>query len=789
VSERTRRARYWYSGGARLDTGAEGTVVGFVWTHWLLDRRLQIGREEADEDFARWVLYESQKVAGIASEKGHGGSFVWAGEHVLRHNEVIYESYGCTDIDMVVDALLERGPLVAALTWHGSLSEPAWIDGRAVCRLGSDDAQGGHALLLNGVDLDLELDGVRGFVRFRNSWGAAWGDDGQALISIADLEQLLHYDEVLLAIPATHALPPGGRQDVAEPEAPPGGYGPQSIGSDLWTIQDAVGHGSYAEAIARGIQHEETSPPLTIGIKAPWGAGKTSLMRMIRERLEWPWGARSTTPRALHLIGRDDDRVTNRELLQRAGAHRAAELRATVEADDDDERRWRPTVWFNPWMYQTGEQVWAGLAHEIITQITERMPRGERERFWLELNLRRIDEQAVRRRIYALVLQRLVPWAVAAFALAVAGLALLAVDALAGALTIAAGPVGLAAVAAAQLRRVMAAPPSGALAKIVSPVTDQLIASPDYASQTGVFYLLHADLQRVLDLVATPRRPLVVFVDDLDRCAPGTVVQVIEAINLFLAGQYPNCIFVIAMEPDMVAAHVAAAYGNLAARFEGGEFDPGWRFLEKIVQLPLTLPALAPERTAVFVESLLAGKPTQDAPPEPPAGAEPATVEDPDRDLTGAVELAGTVAPQTAEAEEVRRSVARRLSIDDREVRMAIAYAGPFLDANPREIKRFVNVFRFLVMIHTERAIEGLATTASLAQLAKLALVSTRWPALMSTLAAPAGDRTVFELLEEAEEPELDGVSPLVKARLRDEALSTLLRDAPKVGPAARHYL
>jgi hypothetical protein len=32
-------------------------------------------------------------------------------------------------------------------------------------------------------------------------------------------------------------------------------------------------------------------------------------------------------------------------------------------------------------MYQSGEQVWAGLAHEVITQITGRMSRAERERF------------------------------------------------------------------------------------------------------------------------------------------------------------------------------------------------------------------------------------------------------------------------------------------------------------------------------------------------------------------------------------------------------------------------
>ena len=68
----------------------------------------------------------------------------------------------------------------------------------------------------------------------------------------------------------------------------PSSYERQGIRTDLWTTSDNLGYSVYAEAIARGIQHSSTRAPLTIGIKAPWGAGKTSLMRMIQERLEWP---------------------------------------------------------------------------------------------------------------------------------------------------------------------------------------------------------------------------------------------------------------------------------------------------------------------------------------------------------------------------------------------------------------------------------------------------------------------------------------------------------------------
>jgi hypothetical protein len=280
-------------------------------------------------------------------------------------------------------------------------------------------------------------------------------------------------------------------------------------------------------------------------------------------------------------------------------------------------------------------------------------------------------------------------------------------------------------------------------------------------------------------------RLLVVFVDDLDRCSPGTVVQVIEAINLFLAGQYPNCIFVIAMEPDMVAAHVEAAYGNLAQRLEqhGETFELGWRFLEKIVQLPLTLPALEPERAAVFAESLFGrgeAPVIADAPSETAVQAEYEALRT--EALSGAVRQAATVSgDDAAAAEAVRRTVERRLTIDDPEVRGAIAYGARFLETNPREIKRFVNVFRFLVMIHTERVIGGLATAATLEQIAKLALLSTRWPSSMSALAEAAGDgRTVFEVLEVEAVP--------APARV-PEPLVAFLREEPMVGAAARHYL
>jgi hypothetical protein len=280
---------------------------------------------------------------------------------------------------------------------------------------------------------------------------------------------------------------------------------------------------------------------------------------------------------------------------------------------------WRATVWFNPWMYQSGEQVWAGLAHEIITQVTDRLPLGDRERFWLRLNLARLDREALRRRTYRAVALRVLPFltvAVVATLVAVAALLLAPlvnadwlrpVAAWLAALGTAAGTVGAAVRAVGFLFQAAAGPFGSlvrgpdvagrtrtALTEELKAGYDDVVPDPGYGSKVGFLYLVQTDIRRVLDLVASERRPLVVFVDDLDRCSPGTVAQVMEAINLFLAGEFPNCMFVVAMEPAVVAAHIEVAYRELVAvqqpHDEADGSTLGWRFLEKIVQLPLSLP-------------------------------------------------------------------------------------------------------------------------------------------------------------------------------------------------------
>jgi len=96
-------------------------------------------------------------------------------------------------------------------------------------------------------------------------------------------------------------------------------------------------------------------------------------------------------------------------------------------------------------------------------------------------------------------------------------------------------------------------------------------------------------------------KKVIVLVDDLDRCLPNTVVESLEAIKLFLAVE--RMVFVIAADEEMVRSAIAA---SLAGTGRASAFAN--LYLEKIVQLPLTIPALTPDDAVTYSTLLLSAQ-------------------------------------------------------------------------------------------------------------------------------------------------------------------------------------
>jgi len=109
---------------------------------------------------------------------------------------------------------------------------------------------------------------------------------------------------------------------------------------------------------------------------------------------------------------------------------------------------------------------------------------------------------------------------------------------------------------------------------------------------------LRADIQQAVEtqLKNNSAVRLVIFIDDLDRLMPEKAVEILEIIKLFL--DIPNCVFVLAVDYNVVAKGLEKKFGVSMNDLKGKSF------FDKIIQLPFNLP-ISHYKTNKYLEVLL----------------------------------------------------------------------------------------------------------------------------------------------------------------------------------------
>jgi predicted KAP-like P-loop ATPase len=91
------------------------------------------------------------------------------------------------------------------------------------------------------------------------------------------------------------------------------------------------------------------------------------------------------------------------------------------------------------------------------------------------------------------------------------------------------------------------------------------------------------------------KRPLLVFIDNLDRCLPDVAIGTLEAIRLFLFIEGTS--FVIAADEDMIRHSVAKHFSDPNARHVHD-------YLDKVIQVPFRVPQTGTEDVRAYMYSL-----------------------------------------------------------------------------------------------------------------------------------------------------------------------------------------
>lgn len=164
---------------------------------------------------------------------------------------------------------------------------------------------------------------------------------------------------------------------------------------------------------------------------------------------------------------------------------------------------------------------------------------------------------------------------------------------------------------------------------------------------------------------------VVMFIDELDRCLPDTVLEVFEAMRLFLFVEGMS--FVIGADERLIQYSIKSKYKEVP----GNNLDIGKEYLEKVIQYPLYIPQLTRAEVNQYLACLLLKQTLSDEKFKEILGIVYTLT--PDQDFS--MDLISDKAPDLTENCKQEMALARQIS----------SVLAPSINGNPRQCKRFLN--------------------------------------------------------------------------------------------------
>ena len=219
---------------------------------------------------------------------------------------------------------------------------------------------------------------------------------------------------------------------------------------------------------------------------------------------------------------------------------------------------------------------------------------------------------------------------------------------------------------------------------------------------------------------------VVVFIDELDRCLPDTVLEVFEAMRLFLFVEGMS--FVIGADERLIQYSIKSKYKEVP----GNNLDIGKEYLEKVIQYPLCIPQLTQAEVNQYLACLLL-KQTLASEKFKEILSIVYTLT-PDQDFS--MELISNKALELAENCKQDMALARQIS----------SVLAPSINGNPRQCKRFLNTLYMRLELAKAR---NVALDKNI--LAKLMLAEYFNPEFFKSITKPE-NRELFKAFEKGEE-------------------------------------
>jgi len=293
--------------------------------------------------------------------------------------------------------------------------------------------------------------------------------------------------------------------------------------SDRATTVDLLGFKEFTEPIAKRISDlTDEDTPLSIGIFGEWGSGKTSFLKMI-----------------------------DKELSEKYKIY---------------------PIWFNAWKYDKEDNLWSALIQCIFDQT---IVRGNwYRRAWIKLKIwknsinlssgsseiiKKLTPVTIKILIFLSAVVIVFMWSPQEIETYLNQLNFLHDEVITFSgiqINIIKGLISIVAIFAARPDLFLKLFDTNLYIDF-----SKMSKKPTYREHIAFLDKFSEEFKQIVELVVDKKKPLVVIVDDLDRCLPDKALQVLESIKVFL--DIERCVFLLAVDREIVEKVICIRYKDL----------------------------------------------------------------------------------------------------------------------------------------------------------------------------------------------------------------------------------
>lgn len=402
----------------------------------------------------------------------------------------------------------------------------------------------------------------------------------------------------------------------------------QSAINDSPSTTDSIGFAPFVTALSRLISHPETKTPLTVGLYGPWGSGKSSFMEQVKIDIK-----------------------KNSDLIQQ--------------------------VDFNAWKHDANHNLWLVLLQALFVKLEE--PLGFFEKYLFRLRGLIRNANKVKAATNIILLTGILFYLVGELGPAIIEAAENQKDAEPVLTVLIGSSPGW--ISSLLILGFLSPSVFSLIVKMLKPIgvnLSGLISGRNFRESIETIEGFRGCFSSLIQLYLGESGRLVIYIDDLDRCSPDNAVEVIETINILLGIE--QTIFVLGIDRDKLTLSVEAKYKDLIEldykQQQWGDHEKslindgrrfGEHFMEKMIQLPISVPHPGIEEIRAFAKDLV---------------DENKIKPDERRDKKDKGETNNVSTNEEVEL------------VDP--VKDGLISVIEHLDRNPRSIKRFYNAYRFV---------------------------------------------------------------------------------------------